>query len=154
MATTPTVRDVMTSSVSTLTPEQTVEEAADLLAARGIGAAPVVEDGRLVGLLRDDDLIVSEARLHAPTVVPFLGAELVLPGSMHRFEQELRRVAASTVREVMSTQFPTVSPDDSLEALATIMHEQGVTHVPVVEGGELVGIVTRGDLVRHLAATT
>ena len=61
------VSAVMTRDVVTLRPEQTVEEAADVLAERGIGAAPVVDaDGKLIGLLRDEDLIISEARLHLP----------------------------------------------------------------------------------------
>ena len=73
----------------------------------GIGAAPVVEDGRIVGLLRDEDLIVSEAKLHVPTVIEFLGADLVWPGSEKRWERELKKAAASTVRDVMTTEFPT-----------------------------------------------
>ena len=46
-----------------------------------------------MGLLRDEDLIVSEARLHVPTVISFLGADLVLPSSLHRFEHELKKAA-------------------------------------------------------------
>ena len=150
----PTVRDVMSSQVVTLSPEQTVEAAADVLAGDAIGAAPVVADGKLVGLLRDEDLIVSEARLHVPTVIHFLGADLVLPSSLHRFETELKKAAGATVRDVMSTEFDTVAPGDSLESIATLMHESDVTHVPVVDDGTLVGIVARGDLVRYLARTT
>jgi len=54
----------------------------------------------------------------------------------------------------MTSEFATVGPDDNLETLATLMHDREVTHVPVVEGGKLVGIVARGDLVKFLAATT
>jgi CBS domain-containing protein len=153
MPTTTPVSAVMTADVLTLRPDQSVEEAAQLLADHHIGAAPVVADGRVVGLLRDDDLIVSEARLHVPTVISFFGADLVLPGELHRFESELKKVAAADVADVMSTEFPTVSSSDSLETIATLMHDRGVTHVPVVEDGRLVGIVARGDLVRFLAAS-
>ena len=150
-----TVRDVMTSDVVTARVDQKVEEAADLLAQHAIGAMPVVdESGALVGLLRDEDLIVSEARLHVPTVISFLSAEIVLPSALHRFEDELRRAVGATVGDVMQKDFPTVTPDASLEDLATVMHDRDVTHVPVVDGDRLVGIVARGDLVRHLAAST
>ncbi len=150
-----TVSTVMSASVITLRPDQTVEEAADVLAARGIGAAPVTDaDGKLVGLLRDEDLIVSEARLHVPTVITFLGADFVWPSSLHHFEHELKKAAGSTVADVMSTEFPTIAPDAGLEELATLMHERDVTHVPVVDGDKLVGIVARGDLVRFLSRTT
>jgi CBS domain-containing protein len=69
-----TVRTIMTTDVVTLSPDRTVPEAADVLAEHHIGAAPVVDRGVLVGLLRDEDLIVSEAKLHVPTVIEFLGA--------------------------------------------------------------------------------
>jgi CBS domain-containing protein len=151
-----TVSDVMTRDVVTLRPDQSVEEAADVLAEKQIGAAPVVDaGGKLVGLLRDEDLIVSEARLHVPTVISFLGADIVLPSQLHRFEHELKQAAGATAGDVMTTDFHTVKPDDDLEELATAMHERDVTHVPVVDnGGKLVGIVARGDLVRFLSRTT
>src|SRR5205807_2636526 len=149
------VREVMTGDVVTLRPDQPVQEAADVLAGKQIGAAPVVDDaGKVVGLLRDEDLIVSEARLHVPTVISFLNAELVLPRAMHRWEADLRKAAGSTVGDVMVTDFATIGPGDSVEELATLMHDRGLSHVPVVEGDRLVGIVARGDLVRFLAATT
>jgi CBS-domain-containing membrane protein len=145
----------MSRNVVTLRPDQSVAEAADVLADKQIGAAPVVDaGGKLAGLLRDEDLIVSEARLHVPTVISFLGADLVLPSSLHRFEHELKKAAGATVADVMATEFVTVKPDDNLEDLASLMHDRDVTHVPVVDGGKLVGIVARGDLVRFLSHTT
>lgn len=149
-----TVNTIMTSDVITLSPDQTVPEAADLLAERHIGAAPVVDGGKLVGLLRDEDLIVSEAKLHVPTVIEFLGAELVWPKSEKRWEAELKKAAASTVADVMTTDVPSVAPGDTVEAAATLMHDRKASHVCVVDGDRLVGIVARGDLVRFLAATT
>ena len=149
------VREVMTRDVVTLRPAQPVAEAADVLAGKQIGAAPVVEaDGKLVGLLRDEDLIVSEARLHVPTVISFLGADLVLPSSLHRFEHELKKAAGSSVGDVMITDFAVAKPDDTLDGMAAEMHDRDVTHVPVVDGGKLVGIVARGDLVRFLSRTS
>jgi CBS domain-containing protein len=150
------VSAVMTADVVTLRPDQRVEEAADLLAGKGIGAAPVLDGtGKLVGLLRDEDLIVSEGRLHVPTVINVLGADFVLPSALHRFEHELRKMVGASVADVMTTKFHTAKPDDTLEDLATIMHDRDVTHVPVVDdSGSLVGIVARGDLVRFLSRTT
>jgi CBS domain-containing protein len=155
MPATTAVSEVMSTDVVTLRPDQSVEEAADVLAGKKIGAAPVVDTrGKLVGLLRDEDLIVSEANLHVPTAISFLGADIVLPSSLHRFEHELKKAAGATVADVMTTEFQTVKPDDNLEDLATVMHDRDVTHVPVVDGGKLTGIVARGDLVRFLSRTT
>ncbi len=154
MADSTRVRDVMTADVITLRPDQTVAEAADVLSDHAIGAAPVVDGERVVGLLNDDDLIVSEARLHLPTTFNLLGAQIVLPGSQHRFEEELEKAVGATVADVMDDEFAPVGPDDALERVATLMHDRNVTHVPVLDGDRLVGIVARGDLVRHLSRTT
>lgn len=156
MPATTLVRDVMSTGVVTLRPEQSVAEAADTLADHGFGAMPVVDDaGRLLGLLRDDDLIVSEARVHVPTFITFLGATIPVPGEMAHLEEELRKVAGATVGDVMDPDSVAISPDDTLEELATRMHDRDVTHVPVVgDDGRVVGIVARGDVVRYIARTT
>lgn len=148
------VSTIMSSDVVTVSPDQTVPEAADVLAEHGIGAAPVVDGGRIVGMLRDEDLIVSEAKLHVPTVIEFLGADIVWPASERRWERELKKAAAASVRDVMATEYPKVAPSDTVERVATVMHDAGASHVPVVDGDAVVGIVARGDLVRHLADTT
>ena len=71
------VRDVMTAKVATLRAEQPIAEAADALAAGRFGAMPVVDDtNTLVGLLTDEDLIVSDARVHVPTYINFLSATI------------------------------------------------------------------------------
>ena len=54
----------------------------------------------------------------------------------------------------MTTEFEQVGSDESVESVATLMHDKKLSHVPVVDDGKLVGIVSRGDLVRFLAATT
>ena len=150
------VRDVMTKNVVTLTPDQSFEAAADLLAKKGIGAAPVVDGDRVVGMLRDEDLIVSEANLHVPTWVNFgLGPEFPWPGQTKRFEKELHRMVAATVQELMTTDFESCAPDDTLGDVASKMHDRDVTHMPVIDADHhLVGIIARGDLVRRVAAET
>jgi CBS domain-containing protein len=150
------VRDVMSTPVSTLGPDEKVEHAADVLAEKNIGALPVVDaDGRLLGMLRDDDLIASEARVHVPTFINFLGLGMAFPGEMKHLEQELKKIAGATVRDVMQTDPPTVSPDATLEDVATIMHERGVNSLPVVDTDrKVVGIVARADIVRFIARTT
>ena len=149
------VRDVMTSDVATLRPDLPIAEAADALAAAGYGAMPVVDaDGRFVGLLRDEDLIASEARVHVPTYLMLLGTSVPVPGSMRRFEHELHKFAGSTVAEVMDDNPKTVASDATLQDVATLMHEGDVTHVPVVDDGRLLGLVARSDIVRFIARTT
>jgi len=146
------VTDVMTTSVLTLRPEQTIEEAVAILSEAGISGAPVVdEDGRYIGLLDDTDLILTEARLHAPTTIEILGAYLPLPGERHRFQEELRQALGQVVGDVMETKAATVGPDATVEDVATIIVDRDVSRVPVLDDdGRVIGIVTRGDLVRGM----
>jgi CBS domain-containing protein len=150
------VTDVMSRDVITLAPESSLAEAADLLAEKGFGAAPVVDaDGKIVGLLRDEDLLISEARLHLPTTIAILpGIEFTLPSSLRRYDEELKKAASSTVADVMEKDFKHVASDADVADVATMMHEHDVTHVPVVDNDKVVGIVARGDIVRYLATTT
>lgn len=151
-----TVRDIMTTDVATLRREDTVADAADRLAERNIAAMPVLDDaGKLVGLLRDDDLVASEARVHVPTFINFLGLGVPFPGEMHHLEKELKKISGATVGDVMTTDMPTVGPDASVADVATLMRDHSVSHVPVVDAdGKVVGIVARGDMVRYIARTT
>jgi CBS domain-containing protein len=147
------VREVMTSDVLTFRPDDTVETAARSLSERRLGGAPVVDgDGRVVGMLEDDDLIVQDARLHLPTVISIFGAYLELPSSLARFETELRKAVGATVADVMDQSPQVCGEDDTLERVATLLHDGGLSRLPVVRDGRLVGIVSRGDLVRALVA--
>lgn len=150
------VRDVMTAPAATLNADDKVELAADRLAEKNVGAMPVVDgNGRLLGMLRDDDLIASEARVHVPTFINFLGLGMAFPGEMKHLEKELKKIAGATVGEVMQTDPPTVAPDATLEDAATIMHDRGVNSIPVVDAdGVVAGIVARADVVRFIARTT
>ena len=145
------VRDVMTTDVLTFKPEDKVQAAAEAMAERSIGGAPVVDDAnRVVGMLRDDDLIVSDVRLHIPTVISVLGAYLELPSSASRLDKEMRKAVGATVGEVMSENPETCSDDATVEEVATALHEHDLSRLPVVRDGKLVGIVARGDILREI----
>jgi len=145
------VRQVMTTDVVSFRPDDGVQDVAKTMAETGIGGAPVVDgEGHVVGLVTDDDLIVQEARIHFPTVISVLGAYLELPTSLQRFEHELHKAVGAKVADVMASDPPTCSEDDNLEQVATTMHEHDISRLPVVRDGKLVGIVSRGDVVRAI----
>jgi CBS domain-containing protein len=146
----------MSTPVVTLRAAEKIEHAADVLAAKNVSSLPVVdENGRLLGSLRDDDLIASAARVHVPTFINFLGLGMPFPGEMKHLERELKKIAGATVGDVMQTDPPTIKADDTLEDVATLMHDHGVNSVPVVDDDKkVVGIVARADVVRFIARTT
>lgn len=143
------VTEVMTREVVSVQPETTVEEALALLSHHRISGAPVVdEQGRLVALLDDSDLIVSDARLHGPTMLELLGAWIPLPWEQRRFQEDLQHALAQTVADVAHPDPPAVTAEATIEDVATLMVDHDVARIPVVdEEQRVVGIVTRGDLV-------
>ena len=145
------VRTIMTTEVLTFAPADDVRDAMRELLRRDVDAAPVVDAGALLGMLSTSDLIVEEARVHLPTVITLLGAYLELPSSKKRFDEDMEKALGATVGEVMSHDISTIDADATVEEAATLMHEDGVDRIAVLDGtGALVGIVARGDIVREM----
>ena len=134
----------------TLGPEQTVEDAIKLFAESGISGTPIVEDGRLAGIVTEGDLIFQDAEIKAPGFLDILGGIIPL-GNWDEYRREALKSAGVTVGEVMTEDVTTISPDSSLAEAATIMAEQRIKLLPVAEDGRLRGVVTRMDiLVLHV----
>jgi CBS domain-containing protein len=143
------VREVMTAEVLAFRSSDSVQAAYAQLVERDVDGGPVVDDaGHVVGVLTTDDLLVEETKLHYPTVVSLFGAYLELPSAHRRFEEELRKAVAANVGDAMDRDPIVCAEDDTLEQVATVMHEKHVSRLPVVRDGLLVGIVARGDILR------
>lgn len=126
------IRDIMTEDPVTVTPDQTVRDAARLMIEHDCGAIPVVEDGdgrRLIGIITDRDIAVRG-------VAEGQGPDTVVGGLM--------TVNPTSARE-----------DDEVETVRTVMVREQVRRVPVVDGkGRLVGIVAQADVAREDAAAS
>jgi CBS domain-containing protein len=145
------VSEIMTTEVLTFASGDDVRDAMRALLRRDVDGAPVLDDGEVVGMLSTSDLIVEEARVHLPTVITLLGAYLELPSSKKRFDADMEKALGSTVGEVMTAGAASIAPDATVEEAASIMHEQGIDRIVVIdEDGTLVGIVARGDIVREI----
>jgi len=132
------VSDLMTTPAVTVTARTSIKGAARLLRDRNVAAVPVLDDdGALVG-------IVSEIDLLRGTVVPDPTAHL-LPVAPPEDDPP------ATVAEVMSTDVQVLFPHSDLYDAARRMRVSGVRSLPVVQGGEVVGVVSRADLLRVLA---
>jgi CBS domain-containing protein len=145
-----TVSEIMTPDPVTVTPETGVTEAARLMVDRRIGALPVMDGGRLVGLVTEGDLIHQDVKLEFPTYIQLLDGFIMYPPAQTKFENELKKAVAATVGEVMTPEPITVQADSSIEDVATLLVERDVSRIPVLDGDKLVGIVTKGDVVRSL----
>jgi CBS domain-containing protein len=121
------VKDLMTSDLTTVAPETSVSEAAERMAREDIGPLPVVENDRLVGIVTDRDLVV-------------------------RVLAEGRDPRSTTVREVASEDPVTVTADDDLVTTLDLLAKHQVRRVPVVDGDRLVGIVAQADVAREVSS--
>jgi CBS domain-containing protein len=110
----------------------------------------VVEDGRVVGIVTELDLIVRNTRLEPPAFFAILDARIPLetPG---QFRERLQHMLGTFARDVMTEKVVTIGPDEELEVLAELMVKRRVNPVPVVDEGRLVGIVSRSDIIRMMA---
>lgn len=145
-------KDIMTKEVITVGPEDTVQDAARLLADHKISGLPVVNERReVVGIVSEGDFIVRTQKLKVPSYIQILGGVIYLDDPRD-FKEELRKVAAYLVKDIMTEEVETVDEETEVEELATIMFEEGVNRIPVVDAdNRLVGIVSRADIVRSLA---
>jgi len=120
------IRDILMEKgiqVTTVSPEETVQKAAAVLSRLGIGALPVIQDGALVGIISERDIAYS------------VGVKGV-------------RTSTRKVRELMSGNPKTCSPEEPVEEVLERMNQRRIRHLPVMEGDKLAGIVSIRDLVR------
>lgn len=145
------VRDIMSTDPITIEPTATVTEAARLMVDKGIGALPVIEGGKLVGLVTEGDLIMQDVKLEFPTYLHLIDGFIMYPPATARFESELKKAVAADVRAVMTAEPVTVGVDAPLEDAATLLVDRDVSRLPVLDaGGTLVGMVSKSDIVRSL----
>jgi CBS domain-containing protein len=117
------VRDVMTSNPTTCEPTATLVDAAKVMAREDVGPVPIVEGGKLVGLVTDRDIII-------------------------RAVAEGRDVTSTTVQDVASKDLVTVTADEHLDRALQLMAQHQVRRIPVVDGDRVVGIVSQADVAR------
>lgn len=142
-------KDIMTSPVVTVAPETTVQEVAALLYERRIGAVPVMQEGRLAGIVSEADLlrrheIGTDAYQRPGSLwLRLFGAD----SSLHDYVRSHARHA----RDVMTSEVATVAPDTPVAEIAGLLEGRGIGRAPVLDAGKLVGIVSRANLVQALA---
>jgi len=111
--------------IFSIAPDATVYDAVALMAEKNVGALVVMESGKLVGIVSERDYT----------------RKVMLRG---------KRSRETMVAEIMSTQLTTVDPKESVDDCLRFMTEKRIRHLPVVSGEKLVGVISIGDLVKHV----
>ena len=143
-------RDIMTKNVITVTPDTEITQAAKLLLENHFNGLPVVdESGKLIGILCQDDLIVQQKRLPLPSLFTFFDGLIPLT-SYRSLEKEVEKIVATTVSQAMTTDPITIDPDASLEDIATLMVNNNIHTLPVLDRDRLVGVIGKEDVLRTL----
>ncbi len=149
-----TVADVMSRDPIVVKPETPLNEAVQILAQRRISGLPVVNDaGKLVGIISETDLMWQETGVTPPAYIMFLDSVIYLQNPA-TYERDLHKALGQTVGEVMSKNSITVSPDKTVREAAKLMQDHNVHRLPVLDSeGQVIGILTRGDVIRAMAAS-
>jgi CBS domain-containing protein len=140
--------DVMRTAVVTVAPAMPLAELEDFLLSRRIGGAPVVERGRVIGIVSRSDVVrsLSLERSLAGMIETLAPAGAGAPAPAPAAPR-----GTKTVRDSMVTDLVTVSPDTPLADVARVLVERHLHRVVVTQDGKLVGIITSLDLVRLIA---
>jgi CBS domain-containing protein len=142
-------RDVMVSPVITVSPRASVKEVAKTFLDRHISAVPVVDDnGKLVGIISEGDLLhraeAGTERQRPWWLRAFVGLDAL---AAEYTKAHTRKVADAMTREVI-----TASPETPLHEIAALLEKNSIKRVPIVENGQLVGLVSRANLIQAVAS--
>ncbi len=151
------VKDIMTRHVVTFKPDDTMHRVLGVFTKKGISGAPVVENGKIVGLITELDIIkvldIYMPRIHFTSVPHFF---LVLAGLKSRSKTtELKKkiMAASKLRieNFMNREPVVIAKSADIMEASRLIDTYKVNRLPVVEDGRVVGILTRNDIIKAVA---
>jgi CBS domain-containing protein len=151
------VRDVMNPDVVYFSPEDTVFDVAKTLSERNISGAPVVENGKVVGVISESDIVkfmrtkLKAERPHELPSLSLLVLDIIKTGKKYvDMKKEVRLISSVKVKGLMNKNIVSIEPDASVFDAANLIEKYDINRLPVVEKGRLVGIVARADLIRSL----
>jgi CBS domain-containing protein len=143
-----TARDIMSKDVVSVSIDMSLKDLARTFVETRFSNLPVLDASeKLVGTISETDLVEQQRPLHIPTVMTLFDWVFSF-GNEKRFKEEVDRVTAATVGELYHKNPVTCSPETTVRELAALMSQHKVHLLPVVENGEMIGVVARLDLIR------
>ncbi len=140
--------DIMTPRVITAGPDTPIAELVSLMLTNRISAVPIVQDGTLLGIVSEGDLI----RRAETATEPKRSRWLELATSVTTLAHDYAKSHGRRAREVMTDNVISVAPDAPIADIAALLEKHHIKRVPVVDQGKLVGIVSRSNLLQALAS--
>lgn len=145
-----TARDIMTKEIYTVHLDTEIKALAKTFVEHNVNAMPVVDDdGKLLGMVTQTDLVEQDKPLHIPTVISLFDWVIYLE-SPKKFMEEVRKVTARKVGEICSKDVVTCAPETPVATVASLMVDNKVHLVPVVENERMVGVIARLDIIRSM----
>lgn len=147
------VSDFMTCDPITVSPETPLKEAIKILADNHISGLPVLSaEQKLIGVISESDLMWQESGMTPPAYIMLLDSVIYLQNPA-TYDRDLHKVLGQTVGDIMTPKPLTIKPEKPLAEAARLLHERKVHRLFVVnDQNALLGVLTRGDVVRALAA--
>ncbi len=142
--------DIMTSNVITIASDASVTDLAKLLTKNTISGVPVMnEENELIAVVTESDLIDQSKKLHIPTVITILDSVFYLENP-DKMENEMKKIAGTKVADICSGPPRSVHPDTPIDEIATIMAEENIHTLPVMDKNNLTGIIGKKDIIKTL----
>ena len=142
--------DIMTTEIITVKKDTSLKVLARILYENHINGVPVVDDdGLLIGIICESDLIRKDRKLHIPTVVAIFDGVFYLERPK-KFEKEIQRINATIVEELYTKEVVTIDERTTIDEIATLMTQKKIYTIPVMDGNHLVGIIGKADLIRTI----
>lgn len=141
-------KEIMTKDVISVKSKDLVEDVIKILMEKNISGVPVVDDdNHVIGIVTEGDLIYRSKKLRIPTFFSILDGYVFLE-STKTIEKQLKKMVGYRVEDVMTTDVITVDEEQTVEEVATLMTKEKINRVPVVADEQLVGIISRRDIIR------
>ncbi len=144
-------KDIMTKKVITVNQDTSIEELSELLLDNNISGVPVVDnEGKVVGIATEGDIIVKDTNLYFPRYFKLLDSIIYLE-SLTEFKNSLKKHFATKVSEIMTTEIVSCTAETNIDDIASMMVENKINRIPVLtEDKKLEGIITRADIVKSM----